>query len=46
MDPKLPGNLLSPASEKIALRARAAREAAGLLTSHAIGEDGQDDKIN
>jgi S-DNA-T family DNA segregation ATPase FtsK/SpoIIIE len=32
-----------PASEHIALRARAARQAAGLLTGHAIGEDGQDD---
>jgi DNA segregation ATPase FtsK/SpoIIIE, S-DNA-T family len=32
-----------PATEKIALRARAAREAAGLLTGHAIGQDGQPD---
>jgi DNA segregation ATPase FtsK/SpoIIIE, S-DNA-T family len=32
-----------PATEKIALRARAAREAAGLLTGHAIGQDGQAD---
>jgi S-DNA-T family DNA segregation ATPase FtsK/SpoIIIE len=31
-----------PASEQIALRARATRETAGLLTGHAIGEDGQD----
>jgi DNA segregation ATPase FtsK/SpoIIIE, S-DNA-T family len=36
-------NLNSPATEKIALRARAAREAAGLLTGHAIGQDGQHD---
>jgi DNA segregation ATPase FtsK/SpoIIIE, S-DNA-T family len=32
-----------PDSEKIALRARAAREAAGLLTGHAIGEHPTDD---
>jgi S-DNA-T family DNA segregation ATPase FtsK/SpoIIIE len=32
-----------PATETIALRARAAREKAGLLTGHAIGEDGQHD---
>lgn len=36
-------NLNAPASEKIALRARSARETAGLLTGHAIGDDGNDD---
>jgi S-DNA-T family DNA segregation ATPase FtsK/SpoIIIE len=33
----------APASETIALRARAAREKAGLLTGHAIGQDGEHD---
>ena len=32
-----------PESEKVALRARAAREAAGLLTGHAVGENPGDD---
>lgn len=34
-----------PESERIAARARAAREAAGLLTGHAIGEDTTDDDL-
>jgi DNA segregation ATPase FtsK/SpoIIIE, S-DNA-T family len=34
-----------PATEKIALRARAVRAAAGLLTGHAIGQDVQHDTL-